>query len=90
MDAHGADDLVRRDAERGDRDQRDRDGVGVVAIVAREDALLLAEDAPPQRRGLAALPSLGRELHAVLGRKKRGEWIEDHAHAPCGCRAPRS
>jgi hypothetical protein len=55
------------DTERGDDDQWNRDRVDVVAIVAREDALFLAEYLSPQRRGLPALPGFGRKLHAVFG-----------------------
>jgi hypothetical protein len=79
MNPHGADNFVRRDAERRDDDDRDRDPVDGVGIVAGKNTLLVAEHAPPQCRGIVAFPRFGRELDPVLRGQKNRERIEHHA-----------
>ncbi len=81
VDAHGADDLVRRDGKGGERHDWDRDIVDRVAIVARENPLLVAEHLTPQRCRIASFPGLGRELDPVFRGQEDRERIEDHATA---------
>src|ERR1700722_9878613 len=66
VNADRADDLVRRDAEHGQSDERDRVIIDCVAIVLLEQALLATENLPPQRVGAFALPARGGEFDAEL------------------------
>ena len=73
MDAHRADDLVGGDAEQRQGDDRDRTVVDCVAVVAVEEALLVAKYLAPQRRGPAPLPALGREFDLVFATAEIGQ-----------------
>ena len=78
VDAHRADDLVRRDAHHRQGDDRDRVVVGAVAVVARKQPLLVAEHRPAQRVGA----SRSQREAANLTRNSQGlngvERLEDH------------
>ena len=75
VDAHRADHPVGGDAEHRERDDRDGVVVDRVAVVAREEPLLVAEHGAPQRAGAVALPARGGELDAELAGQERRERI---------------
>jgi hypothetical protein len=66
VNADRTDDFLRHDDEGGQRDDRDRNRVELVAVVIHEDALFLAKYPASQRSCLAALPRIGRDLHTVF------------------------
>ena len=82
VDAHRADDVVRRAQDAGGGDDRLGHAVDLVAVVAGEDRLLLAEHRAAQRVMPAPFPLRVRERDAILAGQ---EWPErqvgEHAHA---------
>ena len=79
MDAHGADDGIGDDAERGNGHEGDRHVIDGIAIVMVENTLFGAEDRAAEGGGAAPFPGLGRKFHPVFGRDEGGEGIADHA-----------
>jgi hypothetical protein len=78
VNADCADNLVGRDPEHGQGDERDRVIIDRVAIVLPEQTLLLAKDLASQRIGAFPLPARGGEFDAELARAETFERLEDH------------
>ena len=82
MDADGADDVLMRDRQGRQGDQRDGDVVDGVSIVVVENLLFLAEHLPAQGGGSIAFPGQGGELHAEFAGQERADRFDDHAADP--------
>ena len=78
MNADGADDMIGRDAEHGQRHKRDCVVIDRVTIVLPKQSLLAAEDLASQRIGAFALPARGGEFDAELACAETFERLEDH------------
>ena len=81
VNTHRANHLVGDTGDARDGNQRGRDSVDLVPVVAGEDLLFVAEHRAAQPRRVAVLPGVQRDFDQILARNMYFDRLEQHLQA---------